>query len=132
MCKSKKKRIVFVCIENSCRSQIAEALAKKLCQNPNLEFVSTGTHPADEVDIKALEVLKDEGIIWHGKPKILSNEEPVDIVVTMGCEVVCPVIPGAKIIAWDIPDPKGKTIEDYRKTFGIIKEKVTELIKEVE
>ena len=103
-------------------------MAKKLYKNPNLEFVSAGTHSANEVDSGALEILKDEGIIWHGKPKIISDSESIDIVVTMGCEVACPVIPGAEIIKWDIPDPKGKGIEDYRKTLSIIKEKITKLL----
>jgi len=129
--KLRKKRIAFVCVENSCRSQIAEALAKELCDRPDLEFVSGGTHPADEVDQKALEVLQEEGIKWRGKPKTIPRE-PIDVVITMGCDVVCPVIPGAKKIDWDIPDPKGKDIEEYRKTLRIIKEKVMELLKEVE
>jgi len=123
-------RIAFICVENSCRSQIAEALAKKLCDKPNIEFISMGTHPANEVDPKALKVLQEEGIRWQGKPKIISNKEKIDIMVTMGCDVACPIIPGAKIIAWDIPDPKGKDIQDYRRTLGIIKEKIIELIEE--
>jgi protein-tyrosine-phosphatase/ribosomal protein S27AE len=129
--KLRKKRIAFVCVENACRSQIAEALAEKLCDRPDLEFVSGGTHPADEVDRRALEVLQEEGIEWRGKPKAIPGG-PIDIVVTMGCDVVCPFIPGAKKIDWDIPDPKGKDIEEYRKVLKIIKEKVTELLKEVE
>jgi arsenate reductase len=110
---------------------MAEALAKKLSNRPNIEFVSMGTQPAREVDPKALEVLRQENIIWHGKPKGLQDKEPIDVVVTMGCEVECPVIPGAKRIDWDIPDPRGKDIEDYRKMLGTIKEKVMELLKEV-
>lgn len=129
--KLKKKRIAFLCVENSCRSQIAEALAKNLCNSPNLEFLSAGTNPAGEIDPKALEILQEENIIWHGKPKVISSIEPIDIVVTMGCEVVCPTIPGVKIIAWNIPDPKGKGVEEYRRTLNIIKEKILELLKEV-
>lgn len=129
--KLKKRKIVFLCIENSCRSQIAEAMAKKLCNKPNVEFISAGIHPANEVDRKALEVLRKENIIWNGKPKIISEIREVDIVVTMGCGVVCPTISGAKIIAWDIPDPKGKEIEEYSKTLNLIKEKIIEFLKEV-
>ena len=130
--KLKKKKIAFLCVENSCRSQVAEALAKKLCNRPNLEFVSAGTHPASEVDPKALEVLRKENITWTGKPTNLSEIGQVDVAVTMGCEVVCPAIPGTKIVNWDIPDPKGKGIEEYHKTLNIIKEKVVELLKEIE
>jgi protein-tyrosine-phosphatase/ribosomal protein S27E len=129
--KLKKKRIAFVCLGNAARSQMAEALAKKLSNRPNIEFVSMGTDPAREVDPRALEVLKEANIIWHGKPKGLLDKEPIDVVVTMGCEVECPVIPGAKRIDWDIPDPGGKDIEDYRKMLGTIKEKVAQLLKEV-
>jgi len=128
--KLKKKEIVFLCVENSCRSQIAEALAKKLLKNPNMEFVSAGTQPEERVDPKVLEVLKEESIIWQGKPKSISGIGKPDIVVTMGCGVVCPTIPGARIIEWDIPDPKGKEIEEYRRTLHIIKEKIIELLKE--
>jgi arsenate reductase len=111
---------------------MAEALARKLSNRPNIEFVSMGTHPAREVDPKVLEVLREANIIWQGKPKGIQDKEPIDVVVTMGCEVECPVIPGAKRIDWDIPDPKGKDTEDYRKTLAIIKEKVKELLKEVD
>ncbi|HDP36364.1 MAG TPA: hypothetical protein ENN27_00625 [Candidatus Atribacteria bacterium] len=128
--KLKKKRIAFVCTENSCRSQIAEAVAKKLCDKSNIEFISMGTHPATEVDQKALEVLQEEGIRWHGKPKIISNKEQIDVIVTMGCDVACPIIANVKIVRWDIQDPKGKGIDDYRRTLRIIKEKIIELLKE--
>ncbi|MBE0431196.1 MAG: arsenate reductase ArsC [Dehalococcoidia bacterium] len=130
--KLKKKRIAFVCVGNSCRSQMAEALAKKLSDRPNLEFVSMGTDPAQQVDPKALAVLKEEGIIWRGKPKTIQDKEPIDIVVTMGCEVECPIIPATKRIDWDIADPLGKDIETYRQTLAVTKEKVTGLLKEID
>jgi protein-tyrosine-phosphatase len=129
--KLKKKRIAFVCLGNSARSQMAEALARRLSKNPNIEFVSMGTRPEQEVDPKALEVLREENITWRGKPKGVQDKEAIDVVVTMGCEVECPAIPDARRIDWDIPDPHGKDIEDYRGTLSIIKEKVTELLKEV-
>lgn len=124
----KKKKVAFLCESNSYRSQIAEALAKKLNQDDNLEFVSAGTHPEERVDSKMLEVLKEEDIIWQGKPKSISSIGQPDIVVTMGCEVVCPTIPGAKIMEWDIPDPKSKSISEYRNILHLIKEKIIELL----
>jgi len=129
--KLKKKRIAFVCLGNTARSQMAEALARKLSNSPNIEFVSMGTRPAGEVDAKTLEVLREENITWHGKPKGVQDKEPIDVVVTMGCDAACPAIPDAKRIDWDIPDPNGKDMEGYRETLSIIKEKVTELLKEV-
>ena len=129
--KLKKKRIAFVCLGNSARSQMAEALARKLSKSPNIEFVSMGTHPEGEVDPKALEVLREENIIWRGKPKGVQDNDPIDVVVTMGCDVACPAIPDARRVDWDIPDPHGKDIAAYREALSIIKEKVTELRKEV-
>jgi len=128
----RKKKIAFLCIENSCRSQMAEALAKKFSKDSGFEFISIGTDQASEVDKMALEVLREENIVWNGKPKIVPDKEQIDIVVTMGCEVKCPVIHGAKRIDWTIPDPKGKDIENYRRTLSIIKEKIMELLKELE
>ena len=125
------KTILFVCVGNSCRSQMAEALARKSGKKRNLEFVSMGTRPAREVDPMAVEVLKEEGIIWRGKPKGIQDDEPIDVVVTMGCEVACPIIPAERRIEWDIPDPKGKAIKAYRQTLKVIKEKVAELLSEV-
>ena len=129
--KLKKKRIAFVCLGNSARSQMAEALARRLSNSPNIEFVSMGTCPERELDPKALEVLREEHIVWHGKPKGVQDKEPIDVVVTMGCDVTCPAIPDAERIDWDIPDPSGKDMEGYRETLSLIKEKVTELLKEV-
>jgi protein-tyrosine-phosphatase len=130
--KLKKKRIAFVCVGNSCRSQMAEAVAKKMSERPNLEFISMGTDPADKVAPEAIQVLKEDGIFWRGKPKDIQNKEPIDIAVSMGCDVGCPVIPGARRIEWGIADPKGKGIEAYRETLAIIKAKVAELLKEVD
>jgi len=130
--KLKKKRIAFVCLGNSCRSQMAEALAKKMSDRPNLEFISMGTDPADEVAPEAVQVLKEEGILWRAEPKGIQDGEPIDIAVSMGCDVGCPVIPGAERIEWEIPDPKGKGIEAYRETLAILKEKIAGLPKEIE
>jgi arsenate reductase len=95
-----------------------------------LEFLSGGTKPADRVNPMALKVLKEEGINWQGKPKSIYSEEftNIDIIVTMGCEVECPVIPGAQVINWEIPDPKGKGREEFRKTLDIIRKKVIALL----
>lgn len=130
--KLKKKRIAFVCSGNSCRSQMAEALAKKLSDRPNLEFISMGTDPAQEVAPETLQVLREEGIIWRGKPKGIQDKEPLDIAVCMGCEVACPGIPGAKRIDWHVEDPLGRGMEAYRRTLAVVKEKTLELLKEID
>jgi protein-tyrosine-phosphatase len=110
---------------------MAEALARKLNKKDEIEFLSAGTEPEKEVDPKAIDVLKEENIHWQGRPKSISEIEKPDVIVTMGCGVVCPTILGAKTIEWDIPDPKGKSLEDYRKTLNLIKEKVFQLLAEL-
>jgi len=128
----KKKKVAFVCVGNSCRSQMAEALARKMSTRPNLEFVSMGTRPAREVARETLQVLREEGITWRGKSKGIRDNEPVDLVVTMGFEVACPAAPEARRMDWDIEDPYNQGIEVYRRTLHIIKEKVAELLKEID
>lgn len=130
--KLRVKKVAFICVKNACRSQIAEALAKKLSNNPRLRFVSGGTNPADEIDPEAVKVLREKGIPWQGKPKGIPDKEGFDVVVTMGCEVSCPAVKAEKFVYWDIPDPTGKGIEEYRKVLSIIKGKIPGLLKEVE
>ncbi|MFO7890495.1 MAG: low molecular weight phosphatase family protein [bacterium] len=121
-------KIVFACVENSCRSQIAEALAKKMFADSDFEFFSAGTHPAKKVDEGTISILKQTGIQWKGFPKTFADIDKPDVVVTMGCDVKCPYIPKAKMISWDIPDPKGKNQEEYEKTTLLIKRKLIDLI----
>ncbi len=120
-------RIAFICRENSCRSQIAEALARTIM--PDIKFMSAGTNPVNEVDSVAIKVLKEMGIDWNGHPKRISEIGKPDIIVTMGCGVECPNIPGIKVVEWNIPDPKGKDIRVYRQVVELIKEKILELKK---
>jgi len=123
-------RIAFICRENSCRSQIAEALAKIII--PDIEFMSAGTNPGREVDTVAIKVLKEMGIDWNGYPKNISEIDKPDIIVTMGCGVECPGIPGVKVVEWNIPDPKGKDIGAYHQVVELIKEKLLELKRSLE
>jgi len=120
-------KIAFVCKENTCRSQIAEALARKIWGQVGMEFFSAGIHPARTIDPLALEVLQEEGIHWQGSPKSLDQIGQLDVLVTMGCDVVCPYIPGARTVEWDILDPRGKAIEEYRQVTQMIREKLLEL-----
>jgi len=124
-------KIAFACVENSCRSQIAEALAIKLFPDSDVEFSSAGTHPAKTVDEGVLAMLKHSGIQWNGSPKSFADIDKPDIVVTMGCDVRCPYIPGVQTISWDIPDPKGKSQDHYIKVKKLIKEKLIDLINQV-
>ena len=124
-------KVAFTCVENSCRSQIAEAMAKKMFPEQGIEFVSAGTHPAGKVDVGAIEILKEEKIHLTGKPKAFTEIGNPDIVVTMGCDVECPAVPGAKIESWDIPDPKGKEMIAYRNVLEVIKNNLIQLMNRI-
>ena len=124
-------KIAFACVENSCRSQMAEALAKKMFPAHGIEFVSAGTHPATKVDSGAINTLKKQQIEWNGKPKSFTEIGRPDILITMGCDVVCPTFPDTKIITWNVLDPKGKEAETYLKVLDIIKCNLIKLIDEI-
>jgi len=116
------KKILFVCIENSCRSQMAEALFNSMAKDARAE--SAGIKPAREIDKMAVKVMKEIGIdISSKKPRMLTYDmnKKFDVIVTMGCIDGCPVTPKEKTIEWNIPDPKGKDIEEYRKVRDKIK-----------
>jgi arsenate reductase len=127
-----KKKVAFVCVHNSCRSQMAEGWAKKLGSNV-LEAYSAGTENYPEVKPLAVQVMEEAGVDMSGHyPKLLSDiPAEVDILITMGCNVACPYIPCHYREDWGISDPSGGPIEDYRKTRDIIKEKVEDLIQGV-
>jgi arsenate reductase len=125
------KKILFVCIENSCRSQMAEGFARKFAQG-KIEAFSAGSKPSGKVNETAIEVMKEAGIdIAQQRSKGFDElpEKAFDYVVTMGCGDVCPFVPAKKRTEWDIPDPKGKALEVFRETRDIIKNKVLELIE---
>jgi arsenate reductase len=124
------KKILFVCIENSCRSQMAEGFARKLAHG-RIEVYSAGSKPWGKVNEMAIEVMKEAGIdISQQRSKGFEEigEKAFDYVITMGCGDVCPFVPAKKRIEWDITDPQGKLIESFRETRDIIKKKVLELI----
>ena len=120
-------KIAFACVENSCRSQMAEALAKKYYPNSGHEFYSFGTHPADQIDGEAIEALKLEGILWAGWNKTINDIDKPDVLITMGCGMTCPYVPGARVFDWDLEDPKSKEKETYQDTIQIIKSKLEKL-----
>lgn len=125
-----KYKIAFVCTGNSCRSQMAEGWGKELGSDI-FEVYSAGTHPAEEVNKNAIDVMKEVGIdISKNKPKLLDDIPfEIDILVKMGCGVVCPFISNQYEEDWGLEDPVGKPIEEFRKTRNIIKEKMMLLIE---
>ncbi len=131
------KKVVFVCVHNAGRSQMAEAFFNRFAKGKAKAF-SAGTQPTDEVNPIAAEVMKEAGIdISANKPKMLTLEmiESADRVITMGCgddpAGLCP----AKIVPtedWELEDPKGKPVEKVREIRDTIKAKVANLLKDME
>ncbi len=122
-------KVAFVCTGNSCRSQMAEGFAKVLGGGV-LEAYSAGTHPVPEVNPNAIKVMMEAGVdISDQYPKLL-DEIPtdLDILITMGCGVVCPFVPNRHKEDWGLDDPAGKSIEEFRRVRDVIKLKVDELV----
>ena len=132
---SKEKiKIVFVCVENARRSQMAEGFAKAFGQG-KVEVYSAGSRPSSQIDPLVIDVMKEKGIDLTAKrPKGLNELPPIEMnyLVTMGCEETCPAIPAKKIVEWEIPDPKGRSIEFFREVRDMIEDKINALFEEIE
>lgn len=128
-----RPRVAFVCTHNSCRSQIAEALSRALAADV-FEAFSAGTHPADAVNPDALRLLGGApGVDTTGlRPKALDELPSVDVVVTMGCGVQCPLLPCAHREDWGLEDPTGKGDETFLATMGEIERRVRDLARRIE
>lgn len=122
------KTVAFVCIHNSCRSQMAEGFGKAF-GGEVFRAYSAGTESYPEVKPLAVQVMEEAGIAMADhRPKLLEDiPEKVDILITMGCGVECPYLPCDHREDWGLEDPSGGPIEDFRQTRDIIKEKVLEL-----
>ena len=125
------KKVLFVCVENARRSQMAEAFLNKLARGEAVA-VSAGDRPASKVDEKAVEVMKEIGIdITEQRPKALTMKmvEEADVVITMGCGAdVCPVVP-KRVEEWKIEDPAGKPIAKFREVRNEIRKRVEKLVE---
>jgi len=130
------RKILFVCVENAGRSQMAEAFARRF----GADAMSAGAVPSSSVNPMVAEAMGERGIsLSDYKPKMLTDKmvEEADYVVTMGCSVesVCPkplvLAKGKKLIEWHIEDPKGKPIEEVRRIRSDIERKVFGLLKEM-
>lgn len=122
-------RVLFACVGNSCRSQMAEAFCRVLGRD--LECESAGSRPAEGVAPNAVAVMREIGIdISTARTKGFRDVTAggFDYMVSMGCTVTCPFIPGAREIRWEIPDPQGKGLTEYRRVRDIIRTNVHELL----
>ena len=127
-----EKRILFVCVENAGRSQMAEGFFRKISP-AEYQPMSAGTNPTDIINPLAIEIMKEIGIdITKQKPKVLSDDMIRNSVkiVNMGCmdKESCPALFVNNVIEWNISDPKGKPIEQVRKIRDEVEAKVMELV----
>jgi len=129
-----KKKLLFVCVENSNRSQMSQAFAKKL-GGENVEAYSAGSNPSGIVNPKAIAAMKELGydLSKHESKSLKDVEQfaPFDAVVTMGCGDACPWIPAKKFIDWEIPDPKNMEPVEFNKVRDLIGNKVKELLTSI-
>jgi arsenate reductase (thioredoxin) len=125
--------VLFVCLHNAGRSQMSQALFDRAADGRH-EALSAGTTPAERVHPEVVEAMRELDIDLAGrKPRALTRElaEQADVVVTMGCGDACPYIPGKRYLDWDLPDPKGRPLDEVRATRDEIERRVRELAEEL-
>ncbi len=123
------KKVAFVCVHNSCRSQIAEALVKQLASDV-FESYSAGTETKPRINQDAVRLMKQIYGIDMEKTqysKLLSDIPAVDVVITMGCNVQCPFLPCSHREDWGLEDPTGKSDDAFLETIRLIEEKMLDL-----
>ncbi|MFO7883483.1 MAG: NAD(P)H-dependent oxidoreductase [Desulfobacteraceae bacterium] len=129
-----KLRICFVCTENAGRSQMAAGFARHMA-GKDLDVASAGSQPADSINNTVVEAMAEKKLdIAFLKPRkiqsVLNTFTP-QVMVTMGCSDACPVVPGAKVVNWDLPDPKDSSLAEVRKIRDEIEKKVSLLCREL-
>ena len=127
---------LFVCLHNAGRSQMSAALFEQ-CSQGRHRALSAGTRPGDRIHPVVVEVMREPGFgidLSGRRPRLLTDAlaEQADVVVTMGCGDACPYIPGKRYIDWDLPDPKGRPVEDVRLIRDDIAQRVRGLVRELD
>jgi len=126
--------VLFVCLHNAGRSKMSQALFERAA-NSRHTALSAGTTPGERVHPEVIEVMLELGIdLTDRKPQLLTRElaQQADLVITMGCGDSCPYIPGKRYLDWDLPDPKGRPIDEVRATRDEIAKRVNELLTELD
>jgi multimeric flavodoxin WrbA/protein-tyrosine-phosphatase len=129
-----RKKVLFACRENACRSQMASAFAQFLAGD-KIDVTNGGSQPAEKINPDMVKVMHEKGIdMAFRSPRsieeAIANDTP-ELIITMGCGEQCPVVPGAKITDWDLPDPAGKSIDFMRDIRDEVEKKVVNLISEI-
>lgn len=130
----RKLKVAFVCVHNSCRSQMAEALGRKLASEV-FESYSAGTELKPQINQDAVRVIRKLYDIEMNETyysKLLGDIPEVDIVITMGCNVQCPSLPCKHREDWELEDPSGKAEEEFVKTAQLIEQKIMDLKERIE
>jgi arsenate reductase (thioredoxin) len=124
---------LFVCLHNAGRSQMSAALFERAAGGRH-RALSAGTTPAERVHPEVVDVMQELGIDLSDRvPRALDRAlaEQADVIVTMGCGDECPYIPGKRYVDWDLPDPKGRPVEEVRAIRDDISRRVAELVREL-
>jgi arsenate reductase len=130
---SGKPSVLFVCVHNAGRSQMAAALLNRMAEG-RIEVRSAGTQPADEINPVAIAAMAERGIdITAASPKVLTGDDvrTSDVVITMGCGDTCPYFPGVSYRDWKVPDPAGQPLTTVRAIRDDIAHRVEALIAEL-
>ncbi len=128
-----KATILFVCVHNAGRSQMAAGFMSHL-GGDQVEVMSAGSAPKDQINPVAVEVMAEVGIdIANNTPKVLTVEavKESDVVITMGCGDACPIFPGKRYEDWELQDPAGQDIETVRQIRDEIKSRIENLLAEL-
>ncbi|HMO22759.1 MAG TPA: arsenate reductase ArsC [Candidatus Melainabacteria bacterium] len=126
-------RVLFACVHNAGRSQMAAALFNQLAPDQSMVAISAGTQPAERVHPEVVQVMSELDIdLSNAQPQLLTEElaGQADLLITMGCGEACPYVPGLKRLDWPLKDPKGEAIDDVRAVRDEIRERVSVLLKE--
>ncbi|MGD1818888.1 MAG: arsenate reductase ArsC [Pleomorphochaeta sp.] len=129
-----KLKVAFICVHNSCRSQIAEALGKKYGSEV-FESYSAGTEVKDKINQDAVRLIKD---IYNidmeetQKSKLIETLPPIDVVITMGCNVNCPYLPSKHREDWGLDDPTGKSDDEFKKIISTIEQNIFDLMDRIQ
>lgn len=130
---SRKPKAAFICVHNSCRSQIAEAISKNY--SDIFDSYSAGTEVKPQINQDAVRIMKEvKGIDMEKSQhsKLIDDLPAIDIVVKMGCEVVCPFLVSSHEEDWDLKDPTGQRDEKFKELIGIIDEKMADLARRIQ
>src|SRR5262249_39534821 len=126
------ERVIFACVHNAGRSQMAAAFFSTMVDPSRAEAISAGTEPGDHVHLEVVQVMRDIGIdLSANRPRKLTDElaGTASLLVTMGCGEACPYVPGLKRDDWPLSDPKGQPLDEVRRIRDDIRDRVAVLVR---